>query len=77
MRQIRNRQQQRVALLVDLGELGFKRLDLRSARFIRGENRARVLTRLLRARDRLPAAFCSRLRFSTSGISRRRSASSA
>ena len=68
----------RVAPLLDLAELGLELLDP-AARALCSPRRSRSGPRpaFFARATASPAAFCSRFRFSTSGISRRRSASSA
>ena len=77
MRQVRDRHQQRAALLLDLIELDFELPDLLRARLVGRKHVARrPAPAAWRAATSSPAAFCSRFRPSTSGISRRRRASS-
>lgn len=53
MRQVWKRQQQRVSLLVNRRQFSFQTLDPPTARFVLGENTARVLARFLGARHGL------------------------
>jgi hypothetical protein len=76
VRKIGNRQHQRRTLLLDLIELNFELADLLAAGFVRGKNVGRILALPLGSRNLVTRSVLSRLSPSSSGINRRRRASS-